>query len=67
MPPWSKVLTSALSPNGVSRIIGCEEGNQWSETEPNKMVKYPQRLLPLCTTVNCNMEIRGEGGEESKV
>lgn len=36
MPPWSKVLTSALSPNGVSRIIGCEEGDQWSETEPNK-------------------------------
>lgn len=46
MPPWSEVLTSALSPNGVSRIIGCEEGDQWSETEPNKMLKYPLSLLP---------------------
>lgn len=26
MPPWSKLLASALSPTGVSRTLGCAEG-----------------------------------------
>lgn len=45
MPPWSNVPTSAFSPNGVSRIIGYEEGDQWSETEPNKQdAKIPSEV-----------------------
>lgn len=36
-----KVASLSSLPSGVSRILGCEEGGQWTEIEANKQdAKY---------------------------